>query len=694
MIFGRICMELSDSVYNIKGVGQKTGQRLEKLNIYTVNDLITHYPREYDDRRDIKKIDELEVDKVNTFIATIAGPAKMMKRGNLIIVSAHIRDSTGDMMVVFYGQPYIKKILKIGKVYLFTGKVSYKYGRLQLESPDYKKIVNREELDSLAKILPVYPTTNQLSQKRLGKFIETTLDSVEGQIKENIPLWIKEKYKLADRSFAIRNIHFPASNEDFFRARDRIVFEELFIYQISMFLIKERLHQDINGIEFKKDPFIDEFTKSLPFELTNAQKNVFKEVERDMISPKVMNRLIQGDVGSGKTIVAVLALVLAAKNGYQGAFMVPTEVLASQHYKSLTKLLNPFNIRVGLLVGSLTAKNKNEINSLIKEHEIDIVVGTHALIQDGVEFSNLGLVITDEQHRFGVRQRVSLSEKGYNPDVIVMTATPIPRTLALILYGDLDISVIDELPPGRQEIETFAVNRSYRPRIYKFIEKHIDMGRQAYIICPMVEESEEMGELEDVIGYTEELRSHMPSHINIQYLHGQMKPKDKEEIMHAFANNQIQVLVSTTVIEVGVDVPNATVMVIEDAQRFGLAQLHQLRGRVGRGKHQSYCILVNDSKSKISKERMKVMEETNDGFIISEKDLSIRGPGEFFGTRQHGLPDMKIANLYQDISILKPAQKAAKELIKNDPKLVNPEHKDLRNDIIRLFKDRNMSASL
>lgn len=687
-------MLLSDSVYHIKGVGEQTGKRFEKLNIYTILDLITHYPREYDDRRNIKKMNALEIDESNTIVATVAAKPQIMRKGHLIIVNARVKDETGSISVVFYGQAYMKNSLQVGQSYVFTGKVSLKYGKVQMESPEFEPLTNGRDIGEVAKIVPIYPATYQLSQKRLRNFIETTLGEVEGQLIDNIPTWIREKYRLADRTYAIKNIHFPENNNAFFEARQRIVFEELFIFQVGLLLIKERLHENQNGILFKDDRFIDALIKSLPFQLTGAQDKVFKEVKADMLSPKVMNRLIQGDVGSGKTVIAVLALVLAVKNGYQTAFMAPTEVLAMQHYQSLTEMLEPFHIKVGVLVGSLTKKNKEQTLDLIKDHHIDIVIGTHALIQEGVEFAKLGLVITDEQHRFGVRQRVTLSEKGHNPDVLVMTATPIPRTLALILYGDLDISVVDELPPGRQVIRTNAVNTSYRPRIYKFILNEVANGRQAYIICPMVEEMEDNNELKAVTTYTQTLKENEFRDLNVAYLHGKMKPKEKQAIMSAFVQNEIQVLVSTTVIEVGVNVPNSTVMLIENAERFGLAQLHQLRGRVGRGIHQSYCVLVNDSKSKVSRERMKVMQKTNDGFVISETDLKLRGPGEFFGTRQHGLPDMKIANLYQDIPLLKLAQNAASDVLVNDPKLVKQEHKDLLNDIKRLFQESSMAVTL
>lgn len=687
-------MQLTDSVYRIKGVGEQTGKRLEKLNIHTILDLITHYPREYDDRRDIKKINEIELGESNTVVGTVAAPPQIMKKRNFIIVKVRIKDATGSIFVVFYGQAYMKGLFKQGDLYVFTGKVSVKYGAIQMESPEMEKLSSENEEGKVGKIVPIYPATYKLSQKKLRQFIENTLAQVEGQIIDNIPLWIREKYHLLDRKVAIQNIHFPEDNDAFFKSRERIVFEELFVFQVGLLMIREGLHENQNGILFQDSPEVDDFTQTLPFRLTNAQARVFNEVKQDMLSPKVMNRLVQGDVGSGKTIIAVLALILAVNNGYQGAFMAPTEVLAMQHYESLVSFLEPLGIKVAVLVGSLTKKNKEQVLETIKSHEADIIIGTHALIQEGVEFSKLGLVITDEQHRFGVRQRVTLSEKGHNPDVLVMTATPIPRTLALILYGDLDISAVDELPPGRQVIRTDAVDISYRYRIYKFIQKEIAKGRQAYIICPMVEESEENSDLQAVTTYTEKIKQETFTNETVAYLHGKMKAKEKQQIMSDFVSNKIQILVSTTVIEVGVNVPNATVMLIENAERFGLAQLHQLRGRVGRGTHQSYCILVNNSKSKVSKERMKVMKQTNDGFVISETDLKLRGPGEFFGTRQHGLPDMKIANLYTDIPLLKLAQEAAQAILKDDPKLSSPKNHVLAQDIIRIFQETSMSVTL
>lgn len=687
-------MQLSDSISTIKGVGEQTKKKFYRLNIYTIFDLITHYPREYDDRRQIKKIHEIKLGEDNTVIATVAAPPQIMKKRNLIIVRVRFKDATGSIFAVFYGQAYMKNAFHLGEVYVLSGKVVLKYGMIQMESPELEKVATTSDKETAAKIVPIYPTTYKMSQKILRNFIQDTLQKVETKLIENIPKSIRNQYELADRKFAIQNIHFPQSNSDFFKARKRIVFEELFMLQTGLMMIKQGIHENQNGILFKDSPFIKEFIQSFPFELTNAQKRVFEEVKTDMLDSKVMNRLVQGDVGSGKTIIAILALVLAVKNGYQAAFMAPTEVLSMQHYESLISLLEPFGISVGVLVGSLTKKQKEEALSKIKTHEVDIVVGTHALIQDKVEFESLGLVITDEQHRFGVRQRVTLSKKGHNPDVLVMTATPIPRTLALILYGDLDISIVDELPPGRQLIKTYAVNTSYRHRIYNFIKKQIDQGRQAYIICPMVEESEENDELQAVTTYTEKLKNEDFKDLKIAYLHGKMKPREKQNIMDDFVKNKIKILISTTVIEVGVNVPNSTVMLIENAERFGLAQLHQLRGRVGRGLHQSYCVLMSDSKNKVTKERLQVMEQTNDGFVISETDLNLRGPGEFFGTRQHGLPDMKIANLYKDIELLKLAQTASKDILSNDPKLEKKEHIYLRNEIIRLFQEKDMSVTL
>ncbi|NLK20965.1 MAG: ATP-dependent DNA helicase RecG [Epulopiscium sp.] len=683
-------MHLSDSVQTVKGVGEQTLKKLNKLNIYTVEELLYHFPREHEDRTQIKKIRDIAYNESNTILAKICTMPQNMKIGKQILTKVGLRDETGSIFGIWYGQPYLKKQFKLNDAYIFTGKIVYKYGQIQMESPEYEKFSNHTI--STGRIVPIYPTTYKLSQKVIRQIILNAIKETQNQLVEFLPKWIRKQYKLADHNYAIYNIHFPESNEGFFIARNRLVFGELFLLQTALMKIKSQIGQNKKGIIFKLPTEINSFVDKLPFKLTNAQQRVFGEIKEDMKNDKIMNRLVQGDVGSGKTIIAALALFVAVRNGYQGVMMAPTEVLTTQHYNGLLSLLEKHNIKTGLLTGSLSKKKKEALLGELERGEVDIVFGTHALIEGNVQFKNLGLVITDEQHRFGVRQRAILSEKGNNPDVIIMTATPIPRTLALILYGDLDISIIDELPPGRQNIDTYSVDTSYRHRIYKFIEKEIISGRQAYIICPMVEESEN-DELQSVVSYTEKVRKELTG-ITIDYLHGKMRPKEKQKIMDAFLKGEIQVLVSTTVVEVGVNIPNATIMLIENAERFGLAQLHQLRGRVGRSSYKSYCILITDSKSKLTAQRMKVMRQTNSGFEISETDLKLRGPGEFFGTRQHGLPEFKIANLYKDIPILKNAQEAAAKLLLMDPNLEMKEHKQLKQKIDLLFNEESIKISL
>jgi len=534
----------------------------------------------------------------------------------------------------------------------------------------------------MGRIIPVYHLTEGLSQKFMRGIIKQALDGVENRSKEFINSELRKQYSLCERNFAIDNIHFPESHEGFFMARKRLVFEEFFLLETALFALKNKNKTTKNGKKFKNVKCADEFVSSLPYSLTNAQLRVIEDIKKDVAGKKIMNRLIQGDVGSGKTAVAMAAAFMAVRSGYQCALMAPTEVLSRQHYENFKKAFESFGINVVLLTGSLTAKQKRETYASIKNGKADIVIGTSAVIQDGVEFRSLALVITDEQHRFGVDQRGVLFDKGDDPHVLVMTATPIPRTLALILYGDLDVSIIDELPPGRQRIDTRAVDSRYHERIYNFIKKHVAEGRQAYIICPMVEEGEEE-ERKAAVNYAEELKKGPLKELRVGCLHGKMKPKEKQQIMEKFANGETDVLVSTTVIEVGIDVANANIIVIENAERFGLAQLHQLRGRVGRGKHESFCILITDSKTDIAKKRMDIMVKSADGFVISEKDLEIRGPGEFFGTRQAGVPELKIANIFSDMDVLKEAQKAAEKAAREIDKDINAA---LKNEIERFFK--------
>lgn len=576
--------------------------------------------------------------------------------------------------------------MKYGKKYRFFGKISNKYGKIDLTSPVFDEI---EKKNNTGKIIPLYPLTFSLSQNTIRKIIENGLKDVEedGGLKETLPQYILNEYKLEEINKAIETVHFPKEFADFEIARKRFVFEELLSTQLALLQLKNSNLKDHKGISFSKDAHMSDVINSLPFNLTKAQLRVLEEIDKNMEQDKSMNRLLQGDVGSGKTVVAMISAYKAVKSGYQVAVLAPTAILATQHLENFQKILKKFDIRCELLISGITKKKKTEILEKLQNGEIDILIGTHAMLEENVTFKNLGLVVTDEQHRFGVKQRTTMAQKGENPDVLVMSATPIPRTLALILYGDLDISVIDELPPNRKKIETFAVTKALEDRVNNFVKKQVDEGRQAYIVCPLVEESEE-NDLQSVISLYEKCKTEVFPNYRIEYIHGKMKQKEKDYIMERFKNGEIDILISTTVIEVGVDVPNSSIMVIEDAQRFGLAQLHQLRGRVGRGEYQSYCILKYEGKGKNTRERMKIMTQTNDGFVISQKDLELRGSGDFFGTNQHGIPDFKIANLFTDIDILKLAQEAAIKIVNDDEKLEKPENILLKELVKDKFTDR------
>lgn len=678
-------MDLNCTVSELPNVGEQRAKKLNSMGIYTAKDLLTHFPREYNDRSNICKIKDLVLNEENTFIACVKGQGESIRVKNITFTRIKLYDETGSVFAVWYNQIYMKKAFDEKTQYLFTGKLQKKYGKLEVASPEYEKA----EI-AIDKIVPIYPSVNGLSQKIWRKLIGEVLEQLRGQLQECLPFWIRKEYLLCECNFAIENIHFPQTQERFFQARRRLVFEEFFLLQLGLLLMKQTLQEGKQGIILQKEYAVEEFKKMLPFTMTNAQKNVLEEIKKDMIKGKVMNRLVQGDVGSGKTAVAMTAAYWTIQNGYQAVLMVPTEVLAEQHYKSFCEMFEPLGIKTVLLSGSLTAKQKRTVLEQIATGEAQMILGTHAVIQKSVVFYKLGLVITDEQHRFGVRQRSALSEKGENPHILVMTATPIPRTLALILYGDLDISIIDELPPGRKKIDTIAVTSAYRERIYHFIKKHADMGLQCYIICPMIEENEKI-EVQAVLSYTEALQEGTLKGYRVTCVHGKMKAKEKQNIMEQFSKGEIDVLVSTTVIEVGINVPNAVIMLIENAERFGLAQLHQLRGRVGRGSEKSYCILINEGKNSIAKQRMNVMSKSCDGFIISEMDLKLRGPGEFFGTKQHGLPELKIGNLYKDMSILKEAQKAAETLLQKDKQLQLAVHQQLKQQVTALWKDAQLS---
>lgn len=590
----------------------------------------------------------------------------------------------GPCTVTWFNQPYLKKIFKVGERYSFYGKISKKGTRVEMNSPVFDKEQNKK---NTGKIVPIYPLTYKLSQNTLRQIIENGLNEIEGTLPETIPEYIRNEYKLLDINQAIKDIHFPNEFSDFKKARSRLVFEELLGMQLALLKLKNNYINEKQGIQFDKSIQISTVINDLPFKLTKAQLKVLEEIDTNMESNKAMNRLLQGDVGSGKTIVSIIAAYKAVKSGYQAAVMAPTAILASQHLESFTQILSKYDIKCELLTSSVTKKKKEEILQRLKDGEIDILIGTHAIIEENVVFKNLGFVVTDEQHRFGVRQRATISEKGTNPDVLVMTATPIPRTLALILYGDLDISIIDELPPNRKTIETFAVTNSMKDRVNNFVKEQIKQGRQAYIVCPLVEENEEI-DANSVIELADEYKNEIFKEFNVEYLHGKMRPKEKDEIMERFKNGEIDILVSTTVIEVGVNVPNASIMIVENSERFGLAQLHQLRGRVGRGEYQSYCILKYNVNSSVVRERMKIMTETNNGFVIAEKDLELRGSGEFFGTRQHGIPEFKVANLFEDMPILQLVQSLAIKIISEDSDLKLEKNKELKALVDKKFGDR------
>lgn len=686
---------VKEPVTSVKSVGEARVRHFHKLGIYTVEDLITYFPRDYEDRSKVKKIAALVDGETCAFEGIVMSKVSESRpRRGLIVSKVYLGDDTSKMIAVWYNQPYIRKIFKPGEKYILYGRVSMQFRSFEVQNPIYEKVLEEgQEMKNTLKIVPVYPLTANLTQNVIRTAICNALRKVAGQMEEILPLWMRNQYHLSEINCSMQNIHFPKSFEDFSNARFRLVFEELFLLQLGLLSIKSSMEEGKKGIPFRPVKEVQAFIAGLPFKLTCDQMTVFEEIEQDMESQRIMNRLIQGDVGSGKTIVAVLALFKAVKNGYQGALMVPTEILAEQHYHSISGLLDSYGMNVALLVGGQSKKQKAELLEGIEQGRFDVIIGTHALIEENVRFNKLGLVITDEQHRFGVRQRAVLSQKGLNPDVLVMTATPIPRTLALILYGDLDISLIKELPPGRKPIETYVVDNGMRERINHFIRKNVTEGRQAYIVCPLVEESDTI-EAKSASELAERIAGNDFKDLCVGLLHGKMKSKEKDLIMKRFVDGEINILVSTTVIEVGVNVPNATLMVIENAERFGMAQLHQLRGRVGRGNAQSYCILYNEGKNEIARERMNIMKKTSDGFVISEKDLELRGPGEFFGTRQHGIPDLKIANLYKDIGILKMAQDAAFKVISLDRMLLEEENLKLKETIKVKFKEKLDHISL
>lgn len=671
-------LDLNSSIQYIKGVGEKKAGLFHKLGIFSVRDLIEHYPRTYEDRSDKKTVLQCESGSVACIEATMITPVKEhFVRKGMTLYKCDFTDGHTVIHVTLFNNKYLAAALKLYGSYILYGKIERTLTSASMASPEIEKAENSDA------IRPVYHATGRLNSKAIEKVIKTALENSD-RFEETLPAEIRLEYKLVSLDFAIRQIHFPQDRESLEKARDRLIFEELLALQLGLLKLKGK--RKVRTKAVLKTDHTDAFLKLLPFKPTGAQERAMQECCADMASGYPMNRLLQGDVGSGKTAVAAGIIYTAVKNGYQCALMAPTEILAAQHAETLLEMLGSAGIKTDLLTGSTSKKEKRRIKEALIDGETDLVIGTHALIQNDVEFKNLGLVITDEQHRFGVNQRANLAMKGEEVHTLVMSATPIPRTLALMIYGDLDISVLDELPPGRQTVRTDVVDSRYHKRIYTFIKKQIAAGNQAYIVCPLVEE----GENTDMISaekYAEELANGDFKGINIGLLHGKMKPAQKENVMRAFADGDIKLLVATTVIEVGVDVPAATVMVIENAERFGLSQLHQLRGRVGRGKAQSYCILVSDSKSDTAMQRLKTMKKYSDGFKIADEDLKLRGPGDFFGNRQHGLPDLKIADMLEDMETLKKCRQCADRILAEDFNLDLPKYKALANRISDLFRN-------
>ena len=669
----------STDIRFLKGVGEKRAELLQKKGIDTVGALLRFYPRAYLDWQNITPVSECPEGENVCVRAEITSPVKTVNiRRGMTLYKFAAADDSGVIEVTLFNRKYLAENLRQGRSYLFYGKLGYGITLRQMSSPE---IMPAEYMG----IEPVYAATEGLSSKTIEKIMKNALVYADGMA-DVIPQGIREKNGLCDFKTALKSIHFPLERQALESAKRRLVFEELFVLQTGLLFLKRR-RRALAGCTVKKN-LLEEFKKTLSFKLTGAQERVINECLSDMMSPRPMNRLIQGDVGSGKTAVAAALMYISAGNGFQSALMAPTELLAEQHFKTLCKITENSGIKCALLTGSLTKKQKDEVKAGLKSGEIKVAVGTHALLTDDVEFENLGLVVTDEQHRFGVGQRGRLSSKGNNPHTLVMSATPIPRTLGLIIYGDLDISIIDEYPAGRQKIATYCVDSSYNARVYNYIKKFIAEGRQAYIVCPLVDENEALG-IKSASEYYEELSENQFKGYTVGLLHGKMKPKDKESVMRRFAAGEIQLLISTTVIEVGIDVPNAALMVIENAERFGLSQLHQLRGRIGRGEYSSACILISDVKSGDTKRRLDVIKNNTDGFKIADEDLKLRGPGDFLGSRQHGLPDMKIADIFADRETLHSAGKEAEELLRRDPMLHDAENAGLRSEITELFRRLN-----
>lgn len=662
----------------LKGVGEKRAQHLYSLGIDTIGALLRYFPRGYEDFSNQKQIFDCLNDEKVCVKARIITPVTEHKiRSNMTLFKFKISDGTAHAQVTIFNNKYLAARLNEGSEYLFAGKIQMGKFSFEMSSPEIREVGDTG-------ILPVYPATKNMTSSAIAKLVKTALQNCE--IEDVLPESVRAAHRLCDLKTAIHNIHFPKSEEALANAKRHLVFEELFVLRTGLMLLKNK-RKIASQFVFKTD-YTEDYINSLPFEMTAAQKRVIADCVCDMSSGKIMNRLVQGDVGCGKTAVAAALMYHTAKSGFQAAIMAPTEILAEQHYKNLTESLKNSGIKCVLVTGSLKKRQRQDAKDMLSSGKVQIAVGTHALISEDIEFKNLALVITDEQHRFGVSQRASLSSKGVHPHTLVMSATPIPRTLGLIIYGDLDISVIDEYPRGRQQIENYCVESALRQRVFGYIKKHLDEGRQGYIVCPMVEENEDI-DLKSAEQYFAEIKENEFKNYNVGLLHGKMKAKEKDAVMRAFKDGEIQLLVCTTVIEVGIDVPNAAIMVIENAERFGLSALHQLRGRIGRGQYKSTCIFISDYKSGTTADRLKVIKSSTDGFKIADEDLRLRGPGDFLGSRQHGLPSLKIADIYADNDMLRLASMAAANLLENDPKLTKPENENLRKEIISMYRRLN-----
>lgn len=686
-------MDERSGIREIKGIGEKAEKTFSKIGIHTVGDLIRYYPRGYEVYEDPVAVGEIEEGHTMTVSGAIYGRVQVSESPKMQITTLYLKDLTGTLKVIWFRMPFLRNTLSRGGVITLRGRIVRKKDGLVMEHPEIFYPSNKYE-EKRSSLQPVYPLTSGLTNNAVLKAIRQAVEMADlGE--GSLPEGIAERYGLAGYQEAVRGIHFPETKEEFYHARERLVFEEFLMFILSLRMMSVQKERVLNPYCFRDPELIGRFLERLPYELTDAQKSVWREIRQDMSGIHVMSRLVQGDVGSGKTIVALLAMMYAGLNGYQAAMMAPTEVLARQHFENIRRMLAEYEIplRAELLTGSMKGKEKKEAYGRIASGEADLIIGTHALIQEKAEYQNLALVVTDEQHRFGVRQRERLAGKGVCPHILVMSATPIPRTLAIILYGDLDISVIGELPKNRLPIKNCVVDTGYRETAYRFMRKQICSGRQCYIICPMVEESDSL-EVENVTDYTEIVREALGKGIAVSYLHGKMKQAEKDEIMEAFAKNEIQVLVSTTVIEVGIDVPNASVIMIENSERFGLAQLHQLRGRVGRGKHQSYCIFMSASKSEETRERLEILNRSNDGFFIAGEDLRLRGPGDLFGIRQSGVMDFRLGDVYQDAKILQTASEAANVLLDEDPGLEALENIGLKKALEQAISQNALETTL